>query len=317
MQTSTRSREATRARHMRPPPAARWRFPPAQAIACLLILLGVCVLLYPQTASWFAQREQSRATESAQERLEAPPADDPGYRAEQIELAREYNDALSSGALLKANTPVATGEGDLAKGSPAYDELLDPTGTGFMGRLQYPLLGIDLPIYHGTADNTLRKGVGHLEGTSLPVGGVGTRAVLTAHRGLPESTLFTHLDRAEVGDTFTISVLDEVLTYRIFEKQVVDPADTEEILANPDRDLVTLVTCTPLGINSHRILVTAERVTPTPPAEIRAAATHPDLPGFPWWAVGVGAAVTLLTVYVVWAGRARPTRSVQPRRSST
>lgn len=285
-------------------PRPRWRMPWLQAIASLTILLGVCVLLYPQTASWFSQREQSRVVVAEQEALTQPPNDDARYRAEQIELAHDYNARLSSGALFEANARIPVGDGEPVGSDRAYDELLAVDDNGFMGRLKYDDLAIDLPIYHGTDDDTLERGVGHLEGTSLPVGGIGTRSVLTAHRGLPESTLFTDLDEAAVGDTFTVSVYDQVLAYRVVETQVIDPDDTEAILADPDRDLVTLVTCTPLGINTQRILVTGERVTPTPEADLAAAAAAPDIPGFPWWALALGGTVLALGAYVQRAGRA-------------
>ncbi|WP_344680349.1 class C sortase, partial [Leucobacter komagatae] len=124
---------------------------------------------------------------------------------------------------------------------------------------------IDLPVYHGTSDATLLKGVGHLQGTSLSMGGDGTRAVLTGHRGLANATMFTHLDQVKVGDTFSVDALGEVFTYRVFDYEVVNAHDTEEIRAVPGKDLMTLITCTPLGVHMHRIIVTGERVTPTPP----------------------------------------------------
>lgn len=283
------------------PARRRWRLPWTQAVACLVILAGACVVLYPHAASWFSQREQSRVTELAREELNLPPNDDEEYRTEQLARAHAYNDALASGALLKANANVPTSE--VADDDAfVYEDLLAITYTGVMGRLRYDALDIDLPIYHGTSDETLLKGVGHLEGTSLPVGGAGTRSVLTAHRGLPSATLFNDLDQAKVGDTFTIAVLDQVLTYQVIETRVVEPEQTEEIFADPDRDLVTLVTCTPLGINSHRILVTGERITPTPEKEITAAAASPELPGFPWWAVALGGVIVALFGYAWWAG---------------
>ena len=282
-------------------------------VASLIILVGACVFLYPHAASWFSQKEQSRVTEMAQAKMQQPPNSDAVYRAEQIARAHAYNDALASGAIYEAGKNLATGDGELADGDLVYDDLLALTDTGFMGRLRYDALAIDLPIYHGTSDETLERGIGHLEGTSLPVGGVGTRAVLTAHRGLPTATLFNELDRAAIGDTFTIAVLDQVLTYQVVESKVIQPDETEAILADPDRDLVTLVTCTPLGINSHRILVTAERITPTPAKEIAAAAAKPELPGFPWWAVILGGVVLLLGTYV-WSA-VYPPRRRAPRRS--
>ncbi len=290
----------------------RWRVPRTQVIACVVILLGACLFLYPHVASWFSQKEQSRVTELAQAQMEQPPNDDARYRSEQIEHARAYNAALASGAIYEANANVATGA--RASDSPfVYEDLLAVTEAGFMGRLRYDSLLIDLPIYHGTSEETLERGIGHLEGTSLPVGGVGTRSVLTAHRGLPTATLFNDLDRAAVGDTFTVSVLDQVLTYRVVEVLVIEPSETEAILADRNRDLVTLVTCTPLGINSHRILVTGERVTPTPPEEVVAATAKPDLPGFPWWVVALSGVVAGLGIYL-W--RVGYTTTPAVRRSS-
>lgn len=275
------------------------------AIACVIILAGALIFLYPQAASWFSQKEQSRVTELAQQAIEAPPHNNAAVRSQEIERAHAYNQALASGAVFEANAHIATGDGTSSGESFIYADLLDLTGAGFMGRLRYDALAIDLPIYHGTSDETLERGVGHLEGTSLPVGGVGTRSVLTAHRGLPTATLFNDLNRAAVGDTFTIAVIDQVLTYQVIDMQVIEPDQTEAILADPDRDLITLVTCTPLGINSHRILVTAERITPTPIEDIAAAMATPELPGFPWWAVLLGIVVLVITV-VIWRSGYRP-----------
>lgn len=241
-------------------------------------------------------------TEQAQAALEISPNDDEVFRAEKISEAHAYNDALESGALFAENAAVPVGDGTSMNDSFKYRELLNVEDDGFMGRLQYNALGIDLPIFHGTDSRTLTRGVGHLEGTSLPVGGVGSRSVLTAHRGLPTATLFSDLDQAHVGDTFTVSVLGEVLTYKVIETQVIKPDQTESIVADQDRDLVTLITCTPLGINSHRILVTAERITPTPPREVAAALAAPVFPGFPWWIVILSAALGALSLYVWRAG---------------
>lgn len=284
------------------PKRARWSMPWPQLIGCLVILLGVSIALYPQAASWFAQREQSRIIALMQEDMEKPPYDDPVVVNAELDTARAYNDALASGAIFEANTNVATGQGETANDIFDYDQIINTDGNGVMGRIRYDALTIDLPIYHGTSEETLKRGVGHLEGTSLPVGGVGTRSVLTAHRGLPEATLFNDLDKAKVGDVFSVSVLGEVLSYAVVEVQTVEPDQTEEILADPDRDLMTLVTCTPLGINSHRILVTGERIIPTPVGQVDAAAALPDIPGFPWWAVFELSTVVILSAVVWWAG---------------
>lgn len=284
---------------------SRWRMPWVEAVAAAVILVGTLVLLYPTIASWFSQLEQSRVTATALEMLDEPPHDDDQFRANQFAAAHAYNAALASGAVFRANENVVSSDGAGEGMTFVYEDLLNPLGAGFMGRLRYEALDIDLPIYHGTSEHTLAMGVGHLEGTSLPVGGLGTRSVLTAHRGLPQATLFNELDRARVGDTFTVAVLDQVLSYRVVDTLVIEPDQTEAIIPVQDRDLVTLVTCTPLGINSHRILVNAERVTPTPVAAREAAVAAPDLPGFAWWAVALGAVVVGTSAYVWHAGRRR------------
>lgn len=292
----------------------RWKLPVTEFIASIVIVLGAAIFLYPHVASWFSQKEQSRATAMAQEQLERPPNSDEQYRAQEIAKARQYNEALASGAHLEANANIAVGSGVTSDESLVYAELLNAGDNGFMGRIKYDNLNIDLPVYHGTSDTVLNKGVGHLEGTSLPVGGQGTRSVLTAHRGLPEATLFNELNRAEVGDTFTVSSMGEVLTYQVRETQVIEPHETEAILAEPNVDMLTLVTCTPLGINSHRILVNAERITPTPIEDLEAATAPPELPGFPWWALIGGATIIGLSIFV-WQSGHRTTRSANRSKS--
>lgn len=154
-----------------------------------------------------------------------------------------------------------------------------------MGRVRIPSIDVDLPIYHGTSETVLSRGVGHLQGTSLPVGGVDTHTVLTAHRGLAQSRLFTDLDQLEKGHTFTVEIFGEVLTYRVYKKEVVQPEENQSLRAVAEKDIATLVTCTPLGINSHRILVTGERVTPTPVKDVEQSQDESQLPRFPWWAI--------------------------------
>lgn len=295
------------AQHSLPAAAPRrWRLQWTQLVAASTVVAGAAVMLYPQTAAWFSQRDQSRVVAEAEAALDQPPHDEPAFRDSQLDSAREYNDALASGAVLAAGANVPASSGAGASDSLTYADLLAGTSDGFMARLRYDDLGIDLPVYHGTSDETLVKGVGHLEGTSLPVGGPDTRAVLTAHRGLATATMFTHLDEAELGDTFTITVLGAVLAYRVRDTQVIDPEQTEMLSPEPGEDLVTLVTCTPLGINTQRILVTGERVTPTPLSAAQSATAPTDLPGPPWWAV-IGSSVILVAGAYVWrAGYSSP-----------
>lgn len=281
------------------PRGRRWRFPLLAVVAATIAWIGMLVALYPTVASWFSQYDQSRLVDTYTAEVSHglnPTA------AQQIAEAHEYNDALTAGALLEANHRLPTGSDTTTSDGLDYTALLTADGTGMMARLKIPSIDVDLPVYHGTSDETLLKGVGHLEGTSLPVGGTGTRSVLTGHRGLANATMFTNLNKVEVGDTFTIEVLDQVLTYKVFDTKVVDPDETEALRADPDKDLVTLVTCTPLGINSQRILVTGERITPTPEKDVAAAGKSPDVPGFPWWAVALVGGTLVVGVYVWRAG---------------
>lgn len=286
----------------------RWRMPRIALIAALIALLGTGVLLYPSAGSWFMQWQQSQLISDYSSEIGGIPADE---RGEVIESAERYNALLTgSVAELGANERIPTS--DAASSPSDYSDQLRANEQGLMARIQIPSVDADLPIYHGTSDDTLAIGVGHLEGTALPVGGLGTHSVLTAHRGLATAELFSRLNEVEVGDTFTIAVFGEVLTYRVRETAVVEPDDTQTLHAQAGSDLVTLVTCTPLGINSHRILVTAERIVPTPISDIAAAGRAPVVPHFPWWAV-IGSGVLLsLVVYVYLSGRPRRLRS-EPR----
>ncbi|ADG72963.1 sortase family protein [Cellulomonas flavigena DSM 20109] len=245
----------------------------------LTAVLGAGLLLFPTVVSWFSQYEQSQRIDD----LTADVADlGSATLQEELARARAYNEGLvGGGADVVANgrLPVAD-EPDQAGG---YDELLRADRTGLMARLKIPAIHVDLPVSHGTSDAVLEHGVGHLEGTALPVGGPSTRAVLTAHRGLATAELFTHLDRVEIEDTIVLEVFGEVLTYRVIDTRVVEPTDGQSVLPVDGRDLLTLVTCTPLGVNSHRILVTGERVIPTPQADLEDAGRSPEIPTFPWW----------------------------------
>ena len=277
-------------------------------IPSLLALAGMLLFLYPSISAWIVQYNQSQIIAHYEDSVKRA---DPSAQ-EQLSLARRYNDALSAGAVLQANSNVPTGDGTTEDASLDYNTILSVDSSGLMGRLKVPAADIDLPIYHGTDDETLLRGLGHLEGTSLPVGGQGQRTVVTGHRGLAEARMFTDLDKVQIGDTFTFEVFGEVLTYRVFDKKVVDPGETEALRSEPGRDLATLVTCTPLGINTHRILITGERVYPTPQRDIDAAGAPPDIPGFPWWAVGLLAGITLIVLYI-WRSGYPPRPKKRPK----
>lgn len=279
------------------------------ALIAIIALVGVCVWTYPMAAAWVTQLDQSTVIRNATSEGQDPQAP---ANAEALRQAEQYNSALKAGASLEANErlPHSTG---VAAGVRSYDDLLvDPTGV--MSRLQIPAIGVDLPTYHGTSDETLLKGLGHLEGTALPVGGVGTNTVITGHRGLAEAEMFTKLNHVTKGDRFTITTFGRVMTYEVVETKVVDPDQTEALDPDPDRDLATLVTCTPLGINTQRILVIGQRVLPTPPEDVRNAEEAPNIPGFPWWTLIVGGATLAAGTYVWMAGR--PVKPGKGARSS-
>ncbi|WP_254908800.1 class C sortase [Leucobacter sp. 7(1)] len=301
--TSARHRARTPRRHS----AKRvWRFSVFNTVFVVLVLGGLGLVEYPTVASWVTQYNQSRVLE---DQTRATTEQAAAELARSFNEAVAYNAALQSGALVEAGVNVASGTG-------AGDTKLDYWGllvadpSRIMARLRIPAIDLDLPTYHGTADDTLLKGLGHLEGTSLPVGGKGTRSVITGHRGLADATMFTNLDRVKDGDVFSVEVLGQVLSYRVSDIQVVDPEDTERIRAVPGKDLMTLITCTPLGINTQRILITGERITPTPQGEIDAMGDAPDVPGFPWWAPISGA---ILLGVGTWYWRAGYAPASTPR----
>mgnify|MGYP000431189895 CR=1 FL=1 len=229
-------------------------------ILILIFLVGLSVMLYPTVSDYVNQRHQSRALASYDETVnEMSDADYTAY----FEAADAYNQRLAA-------TPNSFFTPEQVSG---YDETLDVSGTGIMGYITIPRIGVELPVYHGTSDGVLQVAAGHLEGSSLPVGGAGTHAVISAHRGLPSAKLFTNLDELEAGDTFTITVLDRVLTYEVDQISIVLPTETDNLKVVDGKDYVTLMTCTPYGINSHRLLVRGRRIeTPDKLKHIRVTA---------------------------------------------
>ena len=275
-----------------------WHFSKSCIIPALLLLASFASLIYPHAAMWLSQYHMSEvAAEYAKLITHAVPAPH-----EQLRRAREYNQKLSSGAIYEANTNIPTSHGETSDASQDYWDQLKANDDGLMARLRIKKIDLDLPVYHGTEDATLLKGLGHLRGTSLPVGGKGTRSVITGHRGLASAEMFTRLDEIVKGDTFTIEVFDEILTYKVVDKIVVNPDETKKIAAVPGKDLVTLITCTPLGINTQRILVTGERVVPTPAADKALRGKKPDVPRFPWWVLGCFGSLCVVGGYIWWAG---------------
>ncbi len=213
----------------------------------LVFFLGLSVMLYPTVSDAINRRHQSYAVSNYTQQVDNMTAADYSVW---FDAADRFNAAIAA-------DPEALYHPDRF---PAYDATLDITGTGIMGYITIPRINVELPIYHGTGDAVLQSGAGHLEGTSLPVGGESTHAVISAHRGLPSAKLFTHLDQLEVGDTFTVTVLDRVLTYEVDKITIVLPTEVEDLKVVEGRDYLTLMTCTPYGINTHRLLVRGRRI---------------------------------------------------------
>lgn len=226
----------------------------------LVILAGLLVLLYPTISNYLVEQNASRAVASYDATVVDMSQED---RERMLADAHAYNDALAASS--GAGTPASEGGEPAQVGETlAYEDLLNLNGDGMMGYITIPRLKETLPVYHGTSEPVLQVGVGHLPDSSLPVGGPGTHAALSGHRGLPSAKLFTDLNKMKVGDLFYIRVLKEVLAYQVTSIETVLPNETESLAIQPGKDLVTLITCTPYGINSHRLLVHAERTDYVP-----------------------------------------------------
>lgn len=210
-------------------------------------LVGICILLYPAFSDYWNSKTQSRAITNYESVLENLDAE--AYAAI-FDTAHAYNQALYETKYPLTDYPSV----------PGYFDTLAVTDNSMIGYLKIDRISLELPIYHGTSDDVLNKGVGHLQGSSLPVGGENTHCVLSAHRGLPSSKLFTDLDRMEIGDTFQIVVLDQVLTYQVDFIKIIEPTDVTDLQIIEGGDYCTLFTCTPYGINTHRLLVRGVRI---------------------------------------------------------
>lgn len=222
----------------------------------LLFLSGLSLLLYPFAANKWNNYRQERLIESYDETVsQQAEAGVIAYDTEKVQ-AYHYNEELKPYVLPDSFANAARTE----EADEAYMSCLNLTGSGMMGYVHIPKINIKIPIFHTTEEEVLQTAAGHLEGSSLPVGGEGNHAVISAHRGLPSAALFTDLDRLTEGDCFLLYILDEVLCYRVDQITVVEPEDTSALAAVEGKDLVTLLTCTPYGVNSHRLLVRGSRV---------------------------------------------------------
>lgn len=281
----------------------------SRLIPALLAVAGILLLLYPVFATQWNNYRQNQITSYYAQKIQEP------QRSQALEAslaaARRYNAETPGAPILdpwlsrvsRANNP--------------YQEYLAQLNVlDQMGQLLIPKIGVNLPIYHGTEAKTLERGVGHLYGSSLPVGGLGTHAVLTGHTGLTTATLFDHLDQLKIGDDFFLNVAGLHMKYVVRSVIVVEPSEIESLRSQPGKDLVTLITCTPYGINSHRLLVTGERA---PLGDIN---NRMFTAGFifiwSWWMIGALIATTLALLVMLWwlhAGRGKRRQTRDRRRN--
>lgn len=227
-------------------------------LIALIFLAGLLIALYPTISNQFNLYRASLLISDYNDSLQEMKEED---YSPMLEACAEYNQSLVGGII----PDVFSIHEDEA--SEEYMALLNLKGDGLMGTIEIPKIGEKLPIYHTTFDNVLQNGVGHMEGSSMPVGGESTHCVLAGHRGLPSAKLFTDLDQIVEGDIFTLNVLNETLVYEVDQILVVEPSETEWLAIEEGKDLVTLVTCTPYGINTQRLLVRGQRIYPQQVAE--------------------------------------------------
>lgn len=259
------------------------------SLAVLLFLLALGFTLYPLIANQYNQRHQSQIHTAYQEQIAQ--ADDTEINTIR-EKAIAYNESLLSGIPAED----AFSNEALTGASENYGSLLNLTDSGIMGYVRIPNIAVTLPIYHGTDANTLEIGIGHLLGSSLPVGGESTHAVLTAHSGMANQKMFSDLDRLKEGDVFYLEVLDEVLAYQVNAINIVLPHDTTYLRITTGEDYCTLVTCTPFGVNTHRLLVRGTRIPYEEAEQITAEISPKDVVGSTWLEKYVNGILTGITL---------------------
>lgn len=217
-------------------------------VLIIMLIAGLSLLLYPTISDYWNSFHQTRAIASYEDQVSNI---DEEQKQQMLKLAREYNERLVGMVDRWKRTD---------KEYENYESILDVSGTGIMGYIEIPGIKVQLPIYHGTDQTVLQIAIGHVEGSSLPVGGVGTHSVLSGHRGLSSAKLFTDIDQMTEGDIFRLSVLGETLTYQVDQIHIVLPNEINDLEIDRDMDYCTLVTCTPYGVNSHRLLVRGHRI---------------------------------------------------------
>ena len=255
-------------------------------IAGIIFILALLLTLYPIISNLYNQHHQSTIHTAYEEVIQQADTQE----LERIrELAKAYNEAIIPGTAEEAYSQTA-----LQEASAHYDSQLDPGGSGIMGYVEIPKINVNLPIYHGTDSSTLERGTGHLLGSSLPVGGISTHAIITGHSGLATQKMFTDLEQLQPGDVFYLHVLGEALAYQVFYREPVPPHDTTRLGITQGKDYCTLITCYPTGVNTHRLLVQGERIPYEEAEVIEEAVQLETVPESRWeeqYLLGIGLGV--------------------------
>lgn len=270
-----------------------------KSIVWLILVIGMAVFFYPIVSNWLSAKEQHSVISNHNEALEAMTQEE---KVKERQKAEAYNISLDEQSIPVSDPFTADVDVDKTSG---YYSVLDIGET--MGNLEIPDLNLKLPIYHGVSDEVLQRGIGHMSNSSFPVGGLNTHTALTGHRGLPSSKLFRNLDKLDIGDTFLIHILDDVLAYEVEDIKVVLPTETSWLEMNEDKDYVTLITCEPYMINTHRLLVRGERVPYVAEEEIMEASANlvpEEETMLPWRkviVVGIGVLFLLTLIsFIIW-----------------
>lgn len=264
----------------------------------IILLVGLSVMLYPTVSNWWNERTQSRAIASYDSMVSHY---DDTSTADMLARAAAYNQKI-----IQLPAPFADYES-----VEGYSSILDVSGTGIIGYITIPVIDVELPIYHGVSDAVMNVAAGHLPGSTLPIGGENTHAVISAHRGLPSAKLFSDLDQLVVGDTFTITVLNQIYTYEIESCIIVEPHEMEKLLYIPGGDYVTLMTCTPYGVNTHRLLLRAHRIETMYQSSVKVSADAVQVD--PLLVVPLISAPLLLILLVFWMVSGRRSKALPYR----
>ncbi|MCI8729664.1 MAG: class C sortase [Lachnospiraceae bacterium] len=264
----------------------------------VILLAGISVMLYPSVSDWWNSMHSTQAIANYVGTVEDMTKEE---KERIFDAARAYNESLAPGIHFNLT------EAEYAE----YEKVLDITSNGIMGYIQIPSIDVNLPIYHGTEESVLQIAVGHIAGSSLPVGGRGTHCILSGHRGLPSAKLFTDLDKLGEGDIFTLTVLDQTITYKVDQIRIVLPEEVDELSIVKKRDYCTLVTCTPYGINTHRILLRGRRIKNLS-GDVTVTADASRIPSYivvP--AVGIPMLFLILAAMLIYYRRKKPGKSHQ------